>query len=57
MFGIAAVVLFTIAAIFSGASIHVDSAWIQPTTLMLFGLACLAVHLLAGVERPPWLHR
>jgi len=46
MFGIAAVVLFTIAAILSGTATHVSSTWFQPATLMLFGLACLAVHLL-----------
>jgi len=46
MFGVAAVVLFTIATIFSGAAVHVDSAWLQPGTLVDAGLACLSVHLL-----------
>lgn len=46
MFGMLAVALFLAAAILTGTATHVSSAWFQPGTLMLFGLACLAIHLL-----------
>lgn len=45
MFGILAVVCFTIAFIFHGAA-TVTNAWLDPTSLMLAGLAFLALHLL-----------
>jgi hypothetical protein len=46
MFGFAAVALFVIAFIVNGTATTVSSAWFTPTSLMLAGLACLAVHLL-----------
>lgn len=52
MFGIAAVVLFTIATILSGTATHVDSAWFQPSTLGWAAAACLSVHLLWPTPLP-----
>lgn len=46
MFGFAAVALFAIAFIVNGTATTVTNAWFTPTSLMLAGLACLAVHLL-----------
>lgn len=51
MFGIAAVVLFILAAIFQFAGFHQVSA----LGLSFCGLACLAIHLLgAWPVRYPW---
>ncbi|GAA1973631.1 hypothetical protein [Catenulispora subtropica] len=64
MFGFAAVALFVIAFIVNGTATSVSSAWFSPTSLMLAGLACLAVHLLGfqagwrpGGSRRGWLRR
>ena len=64
MFGIAAVALFVIAFIINGTATSVSSAWFTPTSLMLAGLACLAVHLLGygaswrpRMSRRGWLRR
>ncbi|GAA2052604.1 hypothetical protein GCM10009839_70140 [Catenulispora yoronensis] len=46
MFGFAAVALFAIAFIVNGTATSVSNAWLTPTSLMLAGLACLAVHML-----------
>jgi hypothetical protein len=46
MFGLAAVALFVIAFIVNGTETSVSNAWLTPTSLMLAGLACLAVHVL-----------
>lgn len=54
MFGVAAIVLFTIAAVLSGTATHVSSAWWQPGTLGYLGLACLAVQLLWPIR--PWVN-
>jgi hypothetical protein len=48
MFGIAAVVLFTIAAVIAFGALH----GISVTGLLAAGLACLAVHLLWPII--PW---
>jgi hypothetical protein len=56
VFGLAAVVLFMIAFIVNGSGSTVSSAWFTPTSLMLAGLACLAVHLL-GYASAWRLHR
>lgn len=47
MFAVIAAVLFGVAAILSGSGSH-TSAWLAPMTLLLFGLASLALHA-AGV--------
>lgn len=63
MFGFAAVALFVIAFIVNGSATEVHTAWFTPTSLMLAGLACLAVHLLGvGASWRPsgrrgWLRR
>ena len=46
MFGFAAVALFVIAFIVNGTGATVSTAWFTPTSLMLAGLACLAIHTL-----------
>ena len=43
MLGIAAAVLFGIAFVINAASIAVDAV-LSPTSLLLAGLACLALH-------------
>jgi hypothetical protein len=59
MFGFASVVLFAIAFIVNGSETKPDNAWVTPTSLMLAGLACLAVHLLGyqASWRPGWSSR
>ena len=63
MFGFLAVGLFVAAFLINGTGKTVSTAWFTPTSLMLAGLACLAVHLLgyaAGwrLGRPRgWLRR
>ena len=52
MFGIAAVILFALAAIFQFAGFH----QISPLGLAFAGLACLAMHLLGlWAVRYPWV--
>jgi hypothetical protein len=43
--GAIAAVLFVIAFFINGSGTHTD-VWFTPTSLMLLGLACLALHLL-----------
>lgn len=64
MFGFLAVALFAIAFVINGSGTTVSSAWFTPTSLMLAGLACLAVHLLGyaaswrlGRPRRGWMRR
>lgn len=64
MFGFLAVALFAAAFVINGSGTTVTTAWFTPTSLMLAGLACLAVHLLGfaaswRVSRPRggWLRR
>lgn len=64
MFGFLAVALFAIAFVINGSGTTVSSAWFTPTSLMLAGLACLAVHLLGyaaswrlGRPRRGWIRR
>jgi len=48
MLGIIAAILFFIAFIIHAAGVSVSTAIFTPTSLMLLGLTCLALHL-AGV--------
>lgn len=48
MFGIVAAILFGVAFLENGAG-GPHSAWTSPTSFMLLGLTCLAVHLLLPV--------
>lgn len=64
MFGFAAVAFFVIAFVVNGSGTTVSSAWYTPTSLMLAGLVCLAVHMLGygaswriGRPRRGWLRR
>jgi hypothetical protein len=45
MLGIVAAILFAIAFIVNAADVSVSNAIFTPTSLMLLGLACLALHL------------
>jgi hypothetical protein len=45
MLGIIAAILFAIAFIINAANVAVSNAIFAPTSLMLLGLACLALHL------------
>ncbi|HEY9244653.1 MAG TPA: hypothetical protein VIP48_21870 [Streptosporangiaceae bacterium] len=45
MLGFIAAVLFFIAFIINAANVAVSNAIFNPTSLMLLGLACLALHL------------
>ena len=45
MFGIVSAVLFGVAFIFNGTGSE-PSGWFSPTSLMLAGLFCLALHLI-----------
>lgn len=45
MLGFVAAILFAIAFIIKAANVAVDNAIFSPTSLMLLGLACLALHL------------
>ena len=45
MLGFVAAVLFAIAFIINAASVSVSNAIFAPTSLMLLGLVCLALHL------------
>ena len=45
MLGFIAAVLFAIAFIINAAEVSVSNAIFSPTSLMLLGLVCLALHL------------
>jgi hypothetical protein len=55
MLGFVAAILFAIAFIINAASVSVSNAIFTPTSLMLLGLACLALHL-SGVGTS-WKYR
>jgi hypothetical protein len=45
MFAILAAVFFGIAFVLNGAATTITSHWFTPTSLMLAGLFCVALHL------------
>ena len=55
MLGFVAAILFAIAFIIHAASVSVSTAIFTPTSLMLLGLVCLALHL-SGVGTS-WRYR
>jgi hypothetical protein len=55
MLGFVAAILFAIAFIINAANVSISNAIFTPTSLMLLGLACLALHL-SGVGTS-WKYR
>jgi hypothetical protein len=55
MLGFVAAILFAIAFIINAANVSISNAIFSPTSLMLLGLACLALHL-SGVGTS-WKYR
>ncbi len=55
MLGFVAAILFAIAFIINAANVSINNAIFSPTSLMLLGLVCLALHL-SGVGTS-WKYR
>lgn len=45
MFGIVSAILFGVAFVLNGTGEHGSSSWFSPTSFMLAGLLCLALHV------------
>ncbi len=55
MLAIIAAILFGIGFVLSGSGDHTN-AWFSPTSLILAGLTCLALHL-CGIGTTTWTRR